>query len=342
MLGLALALLVAESVCKVIDLRNRLRHHRIVSRISRISDIPGVRYELVPNLETVTPNHDQVIRINNLGFRGHDVTPDKPPSLYRIAILGDSIAFARGYAEKDIFPAILERNLNAGNYGKDFEVVNASLSGRDTWEECAILEHRVLALKPDLVILQICLNDHVRLPFPKKDATVGIFGEQAWYEYSSLLKLLDQRIEGFRKIHAAVIKKIGWNKRAERVILDRFIGLEELLNVEPDWPAWSAILLKIRDLTTSHGAGVMFLVCPVDIEVRDLAHDTLPMLTGFTQENGIPYLDLLTLFEADGGIKLFADHIHPNPEGHRVIAKEIERFIAGHFLSLCGGESTRR
>jgi len=45
---------------------------------------------------------------------------------------------------------------------------------------------------------------------------------------------------------------------------------------------------------------------------------------------GITVLDLPEIFAANGGEKLFIDHCHPTPEGHRLIAKEIVGTITDH------------
>jgi hypothetical protein len=89
-------------------------------------------------------------------------------------------------------------------------------NGRDTWEECVLLRERVLALEPDLVILQICLNDHVRLPDPYPHSPYGAFGERPRYSYSSLLRLLDNRVEGFREWHVVSLKKLHIDHRTGR------------------------------------------------------------------------------------------------------------------------------
>jgi hypothetical protein len=53
------------------------------------------------------------ITINAQGRRGTAVPLKKPAGTYRIALLGDSVAFGSGVQVKDIFAAQLEWNLNA-------------------------------------------------------------------------------------------------------------------------------------------------------------------------------------------------------------------------------------
>src|SRR4030042_5945166 len=55
------------------------------------SNIPGLRYEMVPNAKK---NQDGIqIITNSYGMRDHEPLETRPESLKRIAILGDSVTF---------------------------------------------------------------------------------------------------------------------------------------------------------------------------------------------------------------------------------------------------------
>ena len=64
--GTLLALVLVEGAFKIMDVRKRIAKHQLTSRITRISDIPGVRYEMVPGISTVTPSHDAIVTTNSL------------------------------------------------------------------------------------------------------------------------------------------------------------------------------------------------------------------------------------------------------------------------------------
>lgn len=338
--GILVSLLLIEAGCKIVDVVAQWRDQRTIRGISRVSTIPGVRYELIENVVSKTPGIDIPIRVNNLGFRGPDVSPAKPVGVYRIVLLGDSIAFGRTLPDERIFARLLERRLNRDAGPRRFEVVNASLSGRDTWEHAALLRHRVLALDPDLVILQICLNDHVRLPFPDPDTMLGVFGEQAWYQYSSLLALLDRRVPGFREWHVGWIRRLGLESTAlDRAILDHYIDARQMLDVEPHWREWSEALLEIRDLARSNGAEVLFAVFPLRFQVKHRAEHTLPILTEFAAGHDIPLVDLVQAYSRHPVAEVLRDYTHPNAKGNRVAARALERFIRRRFLS--GPEAPR-
>jgi lysophospholipase L1-like esterase len=321
--GLGLGLLCAEVVVKVIDVKTAAARRVATQRISRMSDDPVIRFELIPNVEAQTPGQTTTVRVNNLGFRGKDISPEKPAGTFRIAVIGDSIAFGRPYADEAIFPALLEDMLNEAMPERRFEVVNAALSGRDTWEEAAVLERQVLPLDPDVVILQICLNDHVRLPKPVNNRQVGMFGERPWYRYSSLLRLLDTRLPGFRAHHVAWMTRLGLDTRTpEEVLRDQSVAVDQLLEVEANWDAWSRELLRIAELTRAHGAEILFVVFPIDYEILRGDTQTLPVLTELAAEHGIPLMDMLPFFQ-DRPKGMLRDYTHPTAKGHYVTAREL-------------------
>ena len=85
-LGLGIALILAEGISKVADVVTASKRLRVTRHISRTSAIPGVRYELIPNIESITPGERAIIRVNNLGFRGPDVPLENMVAVYEEAV----------------------------------------------------------------------------------------------------------------------------------------------------------------------------------------------------------------------------------------------------------------
>lgn len=327
-MGVCGALFVAEAVAKIADVRAQRQFLHTAGRISRTSDIPGVRYELIPGVRAVTPRSRVEIQVNSLGFRGPEVQTPKPEGSMRIAVLGDSIAFGRTYEEVKIFPTRLAALLNLAYPDTPTEVINASLSGRDTWEEAALLEHKVLDLDPDVVVLQICLNDHVRVPPPPKHAAHGMFGEQAWYEYSSLLKILDQRIKGFREHHVAWLQRLHLDFRTPyEVMVDQVIRPDQMIRIEQHWDEWSEALRRIVDRTREHGAEVVFIVFPFDYLLVHGMTESAPPVTMLARELDVPLIDMLDAY-AEHPRRMLRDYTHPTPAGHAAAAEALARVIS--------------
>lgn len=93
------------------------------------------------------------VSINRAGFRDRDWTVEKPAGIYRVAVLGDSFVDATNVAVEDGFVRQIARALAADCGGVNFEVMNFGVSGYGTGQEFLQLRDRVLAYRPDLVVL---------------------------------------------------------------------------------------------------------------------------------------------------------------------------------------------
>jgi lysophospholipase L1-like esterase len=332
--GLLAGLLIAEVACKIHDVRTSRKRLRTVQSISRPSTIPGVRYELIPGVESITPGSPYAVRVNNLGFRGPDVKPEKGEGRFRIVILGDSISFGRMYDEQHIYPSILQQKLDAALPERDIEVINASMSGRDTWETRALLENRILPLSPDLVILQICLNDHIRLPAPEDTPNRGVFGERSWHTYSSLLLYMDQRIEGFRELRARLFKPFSLDNRTPaQVLANQTISPVRMIDVQSNWDAWSRELLAIQEITRHAGAHLLFAAFPIAHQVKNNFTEASTLLTELAASHGIPLFEVVGLLEGNPR-KFMRDYTHLNNAGHRRVGAELALGIETYLREL--------
>jgi hypothetical protein len=104
------------------------------------------------------------IRINSDGLRDREHSKAKPPDTVRIAILGDSFAFAAAVPIEATFWARLERELNACHaFGqKRVEVINFGVTGYGTAQELLTLRRRAWDYSPDLVLLAFFPGNDVR------------------------------------------------------------------------------------------------------------------------------------------------------------------------------------
>jgi lysophospholipase L1-like esterase len=122
------------------------------------------------------------ISINSLGFRGPELTPEKPRGTTRIFAIGDSTTF--GLSGEDCpYPVQMQRLLDAA-YGRGtFQVINAGVEGYSTDYALRLLETRISPLSPDIVIVYIGWNDlystsphKPRLPVPEEIVRVDLGG----------------------------------------------------------------------------------------------------------------------------------------------------------------------
>lgn len=100
---------------------------------------------------------------NALGYRGPDFAVPRPPGVFRIVLLGDSLTQGVGVHEEDSLAIRLQRRLNesaaASGGATRYEVVNCGMRGLCTREERLHFERRAASYEPQLVVLMMYRND---------------------------------------------------------------------------------------------------------------------------------------------------------------------------------------
>jgi hypothetical protein len=172
---------------------------------------PRYRYPLATTLPSS-------ITTNAFGFRGRQLTCDKPPRTVRIACVGASTT-VDDHALPFSYPEFLEHFLVqwAARHRPDlrFEVINAGCDGYRSDEIAATVRHYVLPLEVDYVVYYEGANQmqlaqverHVRRDGPKPplpmlpglfDPTAAAQGDNRWlYEHSA----------GMRRLHTVLAGK---------------------------------------------------------------------------------------------------------------------------------------
>jgi lysophospholipase L1-like esterase len=129
-------------------------------------------------------------RINNLGFRGQDITVEKPPGIRRVLCLGDSFTFGEGVREKDAWPQRLGQILGAKT-----QVINAGLQGADLDSEALYLFLYGRQLAPDVVVIAFFMND--AMPFEETVAHQSLLeapvATSSLGRYSAIGRFLERR-----------------------------------------------------------------------------------------------------------------------------------------------------
>jgi len=100
-------------------------------------------------------------RTNSQGLIGEEISLRKPKNTFRILVLGDSFTEALQVEEGKNFCEQLQELLNQNSVSKDkqYEVLNAGVSGYSPISEYLYLKRELIKLNPDLVILQLFAND---------------------------------------------------------------------------------------------------------------------------------------------------------------------------------------
>ncbi len=161
------------------------------------------------------------VAINSRGLRDdRDITPQKDPSSTRIMMLGDSVTFGFGVAQHQTTPAQLETLLNNTAGARRFEVLNAGVGNYNTAMEVAAYLKNGRALNPDLVVLNVFVNDAEPTPVPRgnvltRSSLAAVYfnnridsvarwtnGAPGWEQYYT--SLFDEQQPGWQKAKAAI------------------------------------------------------------------------------------------------------------------------------------------
>ena len=152
--------------------------------VHQSSSIPGVDYELRPNLQKKV--FRVVVRTNSLGMRDDEPVSPSNHSVHRIVVLGDSTTFGLYVPQESIYPLMLEKSLNEGT-PDGFDVLNYGVSGYCTQDEVLVLKYKGLKWNPEMVIVGYVLND----PATGPSSNLRLhFYEPHWWQHFHLTRLI--------------------------------------------------------------------------------------------------------------------------------------------------------
>jgi len=307
------------------------RQHALVHRRAATR---GLIYELKPGAFVEIQGRPQ--RINSFGMRDNEVSIHKAPGRFRIAVVGDSFTFGWRMTLEDCYVKQLERLLNhrAGR-GDAFEVLNFGVCGYNTEQEKILLEEKVLAFDPDLVIVGLVTND-IMLPasplalyFANRHDSIELdrirkaermllrhLPRQAeeilppWLSWSRLACVLSQRIEDTRRGD----------------LIANYYDDEEM------WGALRFAMGDVKSLLKRRGIPLFVALFPEDLRelsrsTRISIHEKLRSALGALE---VPFIDLLDRYRREPAEKIIIDPIdsHPSRYGHAIAARAIADALA--------------
>ena len=97
---------------------------------------------------------------NNLGFRGDKLVSPKPPTEFRVFLIGGSTAECAIVDDDDSLDAVIQRAVQERTPGAtQVRVYNAGFSGDRSDDHVAILTQRIVHLEPDMIVVLAGIND---------------------------------------------------------------------------------------------------------------------------------------------------------------------------------------
>jgi len=294
---------------------------------------------------------------NRFGWRGPDLTLDKPPRTVRIAFVGASTTVSAYYLPFS-HPEFIGHWLNLWAIAKGlsirFEIINAGRTGIDSYSIAAIVEQEVAPVDPDLVIYYEGANQFAvgRTLGAAADASIvsavqpTVTFRQRWAAERYLatavriLAAIDQRTNPTGSEPPKPGHPTVWPERVDEqqpdvtaplpidldLVVSNLDAMRRALAVNGAELAMSSFIWLVydgmrldpeRDMTIYRQLNEMYWPASYR-HLRRMADFQNRVFEQYAGHYGLPYFDIAERFPLDA--RLFGDAIHLRPEGLRLQA----------------------
>ena len=326
---------------------SKTTEEKSITRVVLYGGPHGVR--LRPNTVGSIRNHelsglDVEIRVNSIGLRYDELGP-KGPDEFRVLVLGDSITFGDFLPEEETWTRRMEGLV--GGRAKTIRFLNAGLPGAGTLEEFWLFQELREAVKPDLVLVGMYLNDaqnasgfYVKTlgaPWNRRRFLTWVVTrfqllEKGWFRNSLPGRIDPNWRETFRagrKLRSGDMfdSRDGFDFEIYNAYMDFGLGW----NAQA-WEEIGRILESLKGAVGGSGAGLAVALFPVHIQILGSVEDSRPQESAraLCARLGIPFLDQLPGLRSDWRAhhtKLLYDHCHYRAYGYEVLAKQTVEWL---------------
>lgn len=334
---------------------------RLVSEPRHLYQVsPTLGYRLTSNYDGIlgTVEFSTRIQTNSLGLRDHEF-PRKTPGAFRILALGDSFTFGVAVPLENTYLKLLERRLRETS-SEGFQVVNAGVDGYGPQHYLQYLNEAGLALEPDLVTIGFYVANDVmdRITYNWYIHDGLLFSRKPTFSFRySLLHPINEFLE--QRSHLFVFFRTRFDYALWKIGLrpyyfpDVFAATYAPRTFD-NWEFTKRTLRDLARLAASRNIRLLLIVIPAHYQVHEeiwnhylRVYDLRPenvdllkpqrLLKQICEELNIPVLDLLPRFREVGTRTQLYFRIdgHWNPDGHRLAAEELHKFlVAQHLVPL--------
>lgn len=287
-------------------------HDPIYTSFESSEDIP---YLHKPNLRQARARGHVFINTDSLGLRSKVpgmVYGPKQSQEYRIAIVGDSVTFGEGVPNTEkTFTEVLEHMLNQQQNLMTVKVFNFGVSAYSVKEMAAMLQHRMVDVQPDLVVMAIIPPDLNLDRTPTIDSAGYLVGQKI---ASVLDSPVGEALRGIRLLYVA--RDIGARWSSPPQYRDPLLSRGEI-------PASYRYLRQFKETANQYGLSSLIALLP---RMEENAWGPLP--DRLTQD-GIRNLDLSYLGKEFTTEEYMASRFdrHPSPAVHRRIGEALALYV---------------
>lgn len=270
------------------------------SGATRKSAAGYLSYELIPGIEV---QHLGVpIKVNRFGQRDRDYDLQKPPSTFRIAMVGASNSMGWGVRVEEAFPELVEERLNrelAGRGFERYELINFSVPGYSVVELLYVVEEIVSPFAPDLILVETCAEE---IQWNTVDRVAMRFHRGFEVRYEFLQQIIDEAGVSRTDRRQRLLRRLMPAKQAINMGMYRYLG----------------------ELSRTMKTPIALLL--LRIEVAPRIHPLLDWSAEVAAEHGLIPLKVYQAFEDGDGQSMYlseqGDH-HPSAKAHALLADDI-------------------
>lgn len=249
---------------------------------------------------------------NSQGYIDYEYTIAKPDDVFRILVIGDSVAQGRFVGLENSFCKLLEVRLNERpSRSTRCEVIVLARLGYSTSQEIVLLEEEAFSYEPDVILWSYVLNDPAHPVYHNANGELGRY----FYRPTSYVA------------HFVTSKWFWYRERL------RGRGCDTEYHAYLHCVYWDDVVSNIRHigaLGQREGVPVFFLIHPIFERIDRFSDYTLrglhQRLAETAEGAGMEAVDLLAPFEpyAPDTLRIhrsdWYDPWHPNELGQRLIA----------------------
>jgi len=293
------------------------------------------RYGWTPRKATSLVVDGKQVSLNARGYRGRELSAQKPWGRRRVIVLGDSIAFGLDVSDEETFTHLLDVRDNG------LEAGNLAVQGYGSGQELLVLTREGLRYDPDVVVLAFCLsNDFAdavlpvalydgRTPRPR----VRLVDDRLVFDDSNLQLAPPQRVLQWLGDNSHLYNRSSalgaaieppalphWRERRHEALRDKDYVLRLTL----------ALIRRMNAVSRERGAAFLVAVFPTEFAWRGESWLSAALISSL-ESDGIAVVDIAARLRALGLSfgEVALDPIgHLNPAGHSLASDVIEREIA--------------
>jgi peptidoglycan/LPS O-acetylase OafA/YrhL/lysophospholipase L1-like esterase len=307
-----------------------IRDDGIRSKIDAPDPLKKLPFIFVPN--SSGRMFDTTIRINNLGFRGPDLKPDKGDA-FRIFALGESQTFGPTLRDGERpWPELLQDLFDRhASCGRRVEVVNAGTEAYTLEDNLERMRRDILPLKPDLILSAHGINGLLALGLrrapepdepgvrPRASALVGravLTIERAAHDWRSR-NSAEARPAALAPMSDAELLQSRYAEAYRKLIALARAGGADIALADSSMAVNEASPRDVRDFY-----GAVFK--PIDdIIAANAAHNRMVRL--IAREEGAPLIDMTGSVDGQWDDDLYLDIVHFTEAGNERVSAAIFR-----------------